>query len=679
MKQVISFSIFLSSFLTFAQQYNWSFGLGGVNNEFINSVDTDNSGDVYSTGSFQDNMDFDFTNGIFNINAQGPQDIFIQKTESSGGFEWARSIGSSGFDAGKDLVVDADGNIIVVGYFENAADFDPGTGTFNMSPIGPGYNGFVLKLNPDGDLIWAKQLGSTGNTYVNSVDTDASGNIVIAGIFDLQTDLDPGAGSDLHTSSIDNDGFVAKLDLNGDFVWSHIIEADSTLRLQSVQVDGNGDIGLIGHFEKNINVDPTGSATSYSFNGFEDIFVVKLNASGNFIWSEHFGSTGVDYGNDLAFDSNNNILLTGGFGGAIDFDPSAGNFTVSPTGQRDIFTLKLDANGSFIWIKQAGSSSHSQGEGICIDPLDNIYTTGYFKFNVDFDPGPGQTILDPTLKDVFVQKLDKNGSFVWARQVGGDSDESGYDIALSSSNDLIIGGYFEDSADFDFGTGTIHHFSPGGSFSMFLTKWGNCDSNITAFSYSACDSYLSPAGNFYTSSGIYYDTLTSYFGCDSVLEISLTIIDLDLSITENVGIFSANQSGASYQWINCDASNTAIPGATQQTFNPTVGVNYSVAVTFNGCTDTTACINLSNAGLLNDNLASINVYPNPSNTGVQVIGDLATIEKFTIYNLDGKTLLSTSILTDSGKILGSEKLNPGVYLIEFQSGNQRRQVRWVKI
>lgn len=679
MKTIISALLLTLATGINAQQYNWSFGLGGVNNEFINAVDTDNSGDVYSTGGFQDNMDFDFTNGVFNINAQGPQDIFIQKTTEAGGFDWAKAIGSSGTDVGSDLVVDGDGNIVTVGYFQNAADFDPGTGSFNISPIGTGYNGFILKLNPSGDLIWAKQLGSTGDTYVNSVDTDGSGNIVIAGTFNLETDLDPGIGTDLHTSAINQDGFIAKLDVNGDFLWSHIVEADSTVSLQSVQFDNNGDIGLVGYFENNLNMDPGASGTSYASVGLEDIFLLKLSANGAYMWSEQFGSTGIDYGNDLAFDSNNNFLITGGFGGSLDFDPSPGNFTVNPSGQRDIFTLKLDPSAGFIWIKQAGSSSHSQGEGICIDQFDNIYSTGYFKFNVDFDPGPGQAILDPTLKDVYVQKLTKDGVFIWARQVGGDSDESGYDIALSPSNDLIIGGYFEDSADFDFGPGTIYHFGPGGNSSMFLTQWGNCDSNLTAMSYSACESYLSPAGNIYSSSGFYYDTLSSFFGCDSIVEINLTIINVDLTISESGGTFSANQAGGSYQWINCDAGNSAVAGATQQTFNPTPGVNYAVIIDFNSCTDTTACINLSNAGLITNPLSTLTVYPNPGSDEVYLTAGFELIDQIEIYTMKGELILKSNINKTNGAIAGTAGLDAGIYLISMSNGEYTRQLKWTKL
>lgn len=680
MKGIILFTLMLIGLIGHSQQYNWSYGLGGVNSEFLNAIDTDNSGDVYSTGSFQDNMDFDFTNGIFNINTQGPQDIFIQKTSSNGGFEWAKSIGSSGYDSGEDIVVDADGNIITVGYFQNAADFDPGVGSFNMSPIGTGYNGFIIKLNPNGDLIWAKQIGYNGNSYLHSIDSDGSGNLIIGGSFQNETDLDPGTGNDLHTSTVDQDGFILKLDLNGNFIWSHILEADSTFNLKAVRVDNNGDIGVVGHFEKNLNLDPGASNTSYFFNGLEDIFIMKLSSSGNYLWSEHFGSTGADYGNDLAFDSNNNLLITGGFGGAIDFDPSAGNFTVNPAGLRDIFTLKMDANGNFIWIKQAGSSSHSQGEAIVLDPLDNIYTSGYFKFNVDFDPGPSQVILDPTLKDVFVQKLDKNGVFRWARQIGGDSDESAFDLALSPNNDLLIGGYFEDSADFDFGPGTIYHFSPGGSASLFLTQWGNCDSAVTSYSYTACQEYQSPSGLYtYTSSGVYYDTLSSYFGCDSVLEINLTIQNINTSIAIVGSVFTSNQAGAVYQWLNCDAGGTAVSGATQQSFTPAVGVNYAAVVTFNGCTDTTSCINLSDASMSETTLNQIEIYPNPGRDQLFIKGDLNDISNVLIYDLDGKIVSQPSFNISTGQLTQQSNLTPGIYFVELIGVDSRIVLKWCKL
>jgi len=661
---VILVSVFCTGF-AFSQNYEWSFNIGSNNNELVRALDTDNNGNIYSTGFFEDNLDFNFESGTSNLILQGSEDIFIQKTSSDGTFSWAKSIGSANGDQANDIVVDGDGNLIVTGYFTGAADFNPGMGATNLSPFSAHSNGFVLKLDDNGDLIWVKQFGLDGHTYIETVDTDNFGNIYVSGSFINQTDLDPNAGTDIQTSASNYDAFIVKLDVNGNFIWSHIMSSAEMLNPESISVN-NGKVVLVGNFDGTAEFNPAGPSNVLITNGLEDMFVMQLSDAGVFEWVNQYGSVDLDNVGDVEVDDSGNIHLTGGFGNTIDFDTGIGVFNSNPTGIRDIFVLKLDNTGNLIWVKHTGSTSFSEGDALTVDPLGNIYTTGFFKFNVDFDLGAGDHILDPTSEDIFVWKLDANGSYQWAQQITGDQGEFGTSIALDQNNDLILGGYFEDSVDFDFSGSESIHFSPNGNFNLFVTKWENCSNQITQLSLTECGTYLSPSGNTtYTTSGIYYDTLSSFFGCDSILEINLTLNQIDDNIQLSGTDFNAVQSGGTYQWLNCDNSYSVISGETSQSFTPTVGVNYACEITYNGCTDTTECANLSNVSLNETEGVALDFYPNPTRGEVYFNGNSEIIQTAHLLDLQGKVL--SELLVENNQLKGIENFEVGTYLIRIES------------
>ena len=116
----------------------------------------DANGNVYTTGFFQGTPDFDPGSGIFNLNSTGGLDVFIQKLDASGNFVWAKQLGDTSSDNANSITVDASGNVYTIGYFSGTADFDPGSGTFNLTSVG-GLDVFISKLDASGNFVWAKK------------------------------------------------------------------------------------------------------------------------------------------------------------------------------------------------------------------------------------------------------------------------------------------------------------------------------------------------------------------------------------------------------------------------------------------------------------------------------------------------------------------------------------------
>lgn len=133
--------------------------------------------------------------------------------------EWAKQMdgGGTGRGYGRSITADATGKVYTVGYFSNTVDFDPGAGVLNLTaPGGGGFPDiFIVKIDPDGNLIWAKNMGGTSRDEGYSIAVDASGNVYTTGYFAGTSDFDPGPSVFNITSAGEDNIFVSKLDASG--------------------------------------------------------------------------------------------------------------------------------------------------------------------------------------------------------------------------------------------------------------------------------------------------------------------------------------------------------------------------------------------------------------------------------------------------------------------------------
>lgn len=200
---------------------------------------------------------------------------------------------------------------------------------------------------------------------------------------------------------------------------------------------------------------------------------------------------------------------------------------------------------------------------------------------------------------------------------------------------------------------------------IMLTGENNCLPDITNVTAAACDEYISPSGIIYTTSGIYYDTLLNTTGCDSIIITNLTITPVNATITIGAGNLSCNQSNATYQWLDCTNGLQPIAGETGQTFAPSFGGSFAVAVQYQGCADTSVCLTVSFTGLEAHSQAHWNVFPNPASDWLNLDVSMASkANTYEIHSLSGQ-LLATGTVESKSNIIAVGSLEDGVYLISF--------------
>ena len=269
---------------------------------------------------------------------------------------------------------------------------------------------------------WVQQLDRKTGLPVDEsyfIGTDAEKNVYVAGNFHFTIDLDPGPGITSVSSASDNI-FVCKFNSSGSFVWGrHLGKNDRYTVCKSLAVDAKGNIYTTGYFTGTADFDPGPGVYNLSANTSlnsesPDVFISCLDSDGNFKWANQTGAGGIDIGNSITTDFFGNVYITGYFAGVADLDPGPGTFNQGNQNIVNAFITKLDTAGNFKFAKVFESNHTSIGKFIRTDSKGNVYTSGYFYGDTDFDPGPGvhSFAANISAQKNFLSKLDSSGNYV---------------------------------------------------------------------------------------------------------------------------------------------------------------------------------------------------------------------------------------------------------------------------
>lgn len=483
-------------------------------------VDKDNN--VYIASELRLPSDFDPGPGVYTLSPTGGWDAFVAKYDSAGKLIWAKQFGGPGDTVPRSdvLEVDNNNNVIVCGNFNNTVDFDPGAAVYNLTSTAH-IQAFIVKLNSNGDLIWAKQFGNSPIVYSGShiadVKCDLQGNIYTTGDFSGTSDFDPGPADYPLQSRSMRDGYIAKLDPNGNFIWAKSIgnvngDYYQFTDTRGIDVDANHNVYITGNFNGVFDFDP-GPATHIITSSNYDWYLLKLNGQGNFVWADVFGGDELDVGADVAAGNDGSVYVIGTIGHIADVDPGPGVHTITTVNNYGASALvKVNSNGSFIAAATFNQIASDWGDcltrRIVVNDLQDIYITGYLSGTVDFDPGPSvYPVSSGGTQAPYVLKLARCANITSAT------------LNIHTCSSFMLGNETFDST---------------GTYTRTLPNSSGCDSIITLHLFinkkfteqtkTICrgEPFFAGGAN-QTVAGIYKDTLTSSFNCDSVVTTYLTV------------------------------------------------------------------------------------------------------------------------------------------------------------
>ena len=284
--------------------------------------------------------------------------------------------------------------------------------------------------------------------------------------------------------------FLSTSTIAQDFEWAKSISGSGTIDTREVKFGSDGSVYACGRFTGTANFDVGESDFSITSIGSNDGFIVKYDTDGNFEWVRQFeGSSNVGFFS-LALDQNDNIYATGHFFGTVDFDPGPGTFNLTSLNGADVFLLKLDNQGDFLWARHYGNSgalSNSEAISVSVDQSGNAIIVGRYNNTINFDIG-GLGLLRTSSGgfDVFIAKVASGGGLMWLREFKGTQSGYAWTVSTNNQNEIFVSGFFSGTFDFDPGPGVFNLTSNGGE-DMYVTKLSSNGNFLWAKNFGSSD------------------------------------------------------------------------------------------------------------------------------------------------------------------------------------------------
>ena len=402
----------------------------------VDSVTTDNSGNIYITGSLSGRVTLPGANG-FSVNVPiknispnssptpmsipqpknigpnssfGPKNqigpkadslsgtTFVAKLDTNNNILWSKVISSNNLLIGNSVAIDSSGNVFVAGYFYGTVVFNPGDPVSSRTSINQ--DSFLVKYNSSGAYQSVKTFdASTGLAVTISTSVDSSGNVFVAGLYNGTVVFNPGdPGSSVTSGSGNDDGFLVKYNSSGVYQSVKIFDTsgvNGNANTLTMAIDSSENVYVAGQFSGTVLFnpgDPGSSVTSVSGDGF----LVKYNSSGVYQSVNTFDASNNGYAgiNSLAIDSSGNVYVAGYFNGTVVFNPGDPSSSMTSSSNNG-FLVKYNKDGIYQSVKIFDSSNggYAATNSVSIDSNSNVYVAGYFNGTVVFNPGdPGSSV-----------------------------------------------------------------------------------------------------------------------------------------------------------------------------------------------------------------------------------------------------------------------------------------------
>ena len=538
--------------------------------------------------------------------------------------DWFRHFKGPGVCHPQGHDVDAAGNHYITGFFDGNFDADPGPGVTTLTEVNE-WDIFIIKMDPQFNLIWAKSMGGNGGDTGEALKIDADGNILISGKFKATVDFDPGPGVANLVEPANFSGisvaYLAKYTSDGEYIYAYSFSGGlRSSRIRSLDVDGQSNVYFSGTFEGTMDADPgPGITTLTSKINVADPFFCKFNKAGNLCWAKKAGGgNGFDIYATVV-NEQSGFFAAGIFYGKTDFDPGPDSaFVVPKTNASNMFIIHLDTAGNYKWVRSFGRGF---GSALYHKPDGHILFGGNFEDTVDFEPGPGVTQrISKGSADAFVINLNAQGNLAWVQTFGGTGAEGVRDINPDNNGNLYASGYFLGTADLDPGPATANVTS--NDMDIFVSKFSATGTFQSAFTLTGLGTQRS---------------FGCFFGTDND-PIVVGNFTNTMTIRPTPGPFSITSAGKE---------------------------DFFLAHVVAG---TTANLDLTEA-------QGINLFPNPTNNVLHVKGMDLQPGTYTIFNSIG---VQMEIPTAAYNGLDVAAFPSGLYQILFRHEGRSKTLSWVK-
>jgi hypothetical protein len=404
---------------------SWATQAGGTGDDFPSGISALHDGSSIVTGSFEGTATF----GRTTFTSTGDLDIFAAKMNADGTWAWAVKAGGTGTDVGYAISTLPDGSSLVTGYFIGTATF----GSITLTSAG-NFDVFAAKLNADGTWAWATSAGGVGAVGDNGYGIAAlpDGSSIVTGEFDGSATF----GNTTLTGAGSVDIFTAKVNADGTWAWAISAGGSGLDEPYGMSALPDGSSIVAGYFMGTARFGTTTLAST----GSTAMFTAKVNADGTWGWAIKVGGTGFGNVSGVSTLRDGSSIVTGNFAGTAIF----GTTTLSST-SNEVFAAKVKADGTWVWATQAGGSGVDGGKGVSVLPDGSSVVTGTFEGTAAFG---ATTLTSQGSQDVFTAKLNVDGAWSWVAQAGGAGADTGFAVSALSDGSSFVAGRFSGTATF---------------------------------------------------------------------------------------------------------------------------------------------------------------------------------------------------------------------------------------
>ncbi len=452
---------------------------GGTTTDDSRAVAEDSNQNIYVGSIFRGSVDFDPTSGLDIRTANSSvstshDDIALSKFDNNGNRVWTYTYSGTGDEEVIDIKLDSSNNIYIGGTFSYTLDFDPSSGVDSYTASGSvSPDGFITKLDASGNYLWTRTFGGDLIDRSSVMELDQSNNVLLGGVFAGTVDFNPSPSATNNLAATSSDGFVVKLNSNGDYVWAIKLGGGGNDYTYGLATGSSGEVFISGYFNSTIDLNPGAGVNNASSLGLADHFIVKLDSNASYQWSSTLGSTGDEYWrSSLVMDSQNNAYLALRASGNITFTSLAGTETFFVNGATDLEIFKFSSSGTLQWGRQLRGAGTDPVEDIEIDADSNLYIGGAVGVGglIYLNPADSSTTLTSNgNSDAFIWKLSSSGAYLGYNRFGGTGSEVFYDLDLSSSGKILATGTFTGTISLDTGSGS-QSYTSNGSTDVFLVR-----------------------------------------------------------------------------------------------------------------------------------------------------------------------------------------------------------------
>jgi hypothetical protein len=341
---------------------------------------------------------------------------------------WARSFGNAGAQEVRRVGVDGQGNVYAAGAFAGSVDFGG-----QVVEASAGLDAFLIKLSPDGDVLWARTWGGAGDDVVYGLAVDAQGDALVVGEFSATVTL-----AEVGYQSLGGlDAFVVRVDTGGEDVCGLAFGDDGDQRAASAAPSTSGAFVISGMFGTALGLGPDVTLSM----GLLDLFAARLDAGCALEWVRSFGGSANDAAWSVASGADGEVVMGIDSASAIDF----GDGLLPNAGSGDVFISKLQAEGKLEWARHYGGAAPQWAPHLALTSAGAVIGAGSFQGAMPFGD---QTLQSADAYDAYVLHLDAAGAPAWAKVFGGAGSQFMHDAEVDADGNVLVIGYGEQTTDF---------------------------------------------------------------------------------------------------------------------------------------------------------------------------------------------------------------------------------------